>query len=375
MRTASLTRLIFCFLFALGACTAFAQEPSPTPPIIPPGKKLIVGIYDKPPYAIKNEDGDWTGLSVDLWTALARQLNLTYEYRETPYEQMLPDLRSQKLDFVIAELPVEAELEKVIDFSQPFLTSSLGIAMATKSNRTDWRRLIPHIFGGEFLELMLCIVLGIFIASYLIWRVERKHHNDHFGGKTLAGFGSAVWFSAVTMTTVGYGDKTPQTLLGRVIAFVWMMVGVLIIAAFTAMVATTATSLNFVPREIKNPNELRGTRIGVVTDSSAEIVLKKHQIATFGYKSTEAALDALLKEEVSSVVDDRMVLAYLQENNYAGKVQLLSLRFHEFYVSFAMPDDSAIRETLNIALLELIHSSEWKKQLSFWVGKNNSPAY
>ncbi|MEO6052679.1 MAG: transporter substrate-binding domain-containing protein, partial [Chthoniobacterales bacterium] len=145
MRTASLIRLIFCFLFTLGACTA--QEPSPTPPIIPPGKKLIVGIYNKPPYAIKNDDGLWTGLSVDLWTSLARQLNLSYEYKETPYEQMLPDLQNGKLDFVIAELPVEAELEKVIDFSQPFLTSSLGVAMPTSSNRTDWLGLIRHIFG------------------------------------------------------------------------------------------------------------------------------------------------------------------------------------------------------------------------------------
>ncbi|MEO6053938.1 MAG: ion channel, partial [Chthoniobacterales bacterium] len=224
-----------------------------------------------------------------------------------------------------------------------------------------------------FLELMAVIVIGIFIASFFIWYVERKHHNDHFGGKTLAGFGSAVWFSAVTMTTVGYGDKTPQTLAGRIIAFIWMMAGVLIIATFTAMVATTAAKM--MPKELKNPDELRGMSIGVVTDSSGELVLKKHNIPTIGYKSTDAALDAMLKGEVQSVVDDRMVLAYLQENNYAGKVQLLSLRFHEFYVSFAMPDNSPIRETLNIALLELIHSSEWKKQLTFWVGKNNSPAY
>ncbi len=55
----------------------------------------------------------------------------------------------------------------------------------------------------------------------------------HFGGKPIHGFGSALWFAAVTMTTVGYGDKTPQTPLGRGLAFIWMFLGIVLVSAFT----------------------------------------------------------------------------------------------------------------------------------------------
>lgn len=373
-----MTRLLCGLFILLGFCapSAFAvTSASPTPPIISPTKKLFVGIYNKPPYAIKNDEGQWTGLSVDLWARLARKLNLTYEYREMPYEEMIPALRSGKLDFVIAELPVESDLEKVIDFSQPFLTSSLAIAVPAKIAKINWFAIIENIFDKNFLIILLCIVVGIFVASFLIWWVEQKSHNDHFGGKKLHGFGSAVWFSAVTMTTVGYGDKTPQTLVGRLIAFLWMMAGVLIIAGFTAAVASTQTQTSNAQLMAIRPQDLHHMRVGVVTDSSAEKVLKKHNIKNTDFKSSEDALEALTNGKLDAVVDDRMVIAYYLQNGYGNKVRLLPVHFHEFFLSFAMPDSSPIRETLNIELLDLIHSSEWNMQLSYWLGKDNSPAF
>lgn len=50
------------------------------------------------------------------------------------------------------------------------------------------------------------------------------------------------------MTTVGYGDKSPKSFLARVYSAVWMIVGIIIVATFTAEVSSGLTSKNVRPR-------------------------------------------------------------------------------------------------------------------------------
>jgi voltage-gated potassium channel len=54
---------------------------------------------------------------------------------------------------------------------------------------------------------------------------------------TIVTLGDALWWAIVTATTVGYGDISPTTWEGRVIAVVLMLVGIAVIGAFTASLA------------------------------------------------------------------------------------------------------------------------------------------
>lgn len=56
--------------------------------------------------------------------------------------------------------------------------------------------------------------------------------------RTISGFGDALWWSAATITTVGYGDITPVTLAGRGVALMTMVVGISTFAIITARVAS-----------------------------------------------------------------------------------------------------------------------------------------
>lgn len=56
-----------------------------------------------------------------------------------------------------------------------------------------------------------------------------------FEGKSVI---DALWWSIVTLTTVGYGDITPVTLGGRLIAIMDMMVGIGVLATFSATIAS-----------------------------------------------------------------------------------------------------------------------------------------
>ncbi|KAF5914978.1 hypothetical protein HPG69_018448, partial [Diceros bicornis minor] len=62
----------------------------------------------------------------------------------------------------------------------------------------------------------LCLIL----ASFLVYLAE-KGENDHFDT-----YADALWWGLITLTTIGYGDKYPQTWNGRLLAATFTLIGV-----------------------------------------------------------------------------------------------------------------------------------------------------
>ena len=59
-----------------------------------------------------------------------------------------------------------------------------------------------------------------------------------FDAKEYPTFGDALWFTLQTITTVGYGDSTPVTVVGRVVTSVVMLVSIGLITVITAIITS-----------------------------------------------------------------------------------------------------------------------------------------
>lgn len=55
-------------------------------------------------------------------------------------------------------------------------------------------------------------------------------------------FGDALWWSIVTCTTVGYGDISPSTTIGRIVAIILMVFGISLIGMLTGAITMYFTS-------------------------------------------------------------------------------------------------------------------------------------
>jgi voltage-gated potassium channel len=107
----------------------------------------------------------------------------------------------------------------------------------------------------HYVALVTAVIVGV--GAIGIYAVESgENANIH-------SIGDAFWWSIVTATTVGYGDVSPVTTEGRLIAVMLMIVGIGFIGIFTA----TITSFFVVPAQNRSDFEERLIRIEAKLDA------------------------------------------------------------------------------------------------------------
>ena len=73
------------------------------------------------------------------------------------------------------------------------------------------------------------LAINTYIMAALMYLVERSNDPNHFGS-----IFRAFWFSFVSVTTIGYGDVTPISALGKAIAGIFALFGIICVTFLTA---------------------------------------------------------------------------------------------------------------------------------------------
>ena len=146
-------------------------------------------------------------ISVAIWAAFA----IDYAVRLSLSVHRWIFVTTHKLDLMMVALPMLRMLRVVLLL------------------RKSFRSISTERIAGS----LISIVIGIVVAgAFLEWRVEYDAP-----GANITTFGTALWWSIVTTTTVGYGDTYPVTPMGRLIGSAIMVVGIGLIGTVSATVA------------------------------------------------------------------------------------------------------------------------------------------
>jgi voltage-gated potassium channel Kch len=103
------------------------------------------------------------------------------------------------------------------------------------------KRLVRGLQTGRVLPALFVTMIGLIFVFAAIMRIADP--------KSFETFGTALWWSASTVTTVGYGDVVPKEPFGRFVAAILMVLGFAFLSLVTGTIASALVSRYNVDKE------------------------------------------------------------------------------------------------------------------------------
>ena len=323
---------------------------------------LRVGVSGSPPFVMPR--GEVTqGISIQIWEEVASRLNQPFELVHQPNtEANLRALERGDLDLSIGPISITPDrlANPRIDFTQPYFHGKEGLMLPVKAPGL-WERFKPF-FGWAALSSLGGLMILLFLVGNLIWLAERRRNVEHFPRHYLHGVGNGMWFALVTLTTVGYGDRSPTTKTGRMIAGVWMLMSLLALSSITAGLASafTVSLSKLEPDAVRERSDLRGKTVSVVSGTTSKTWAKIYGARPKEASSLDQAIDLLAKGEVDAVLFDEAPLRYYLQQTPEAPFKMASFSLANQTYGFVVPMNSDLRTPIDVILLQMQRSGEVK---------------
>uniref|UniRef100_A0AAQ5X1A8 Potassium voltage-gated channel, KQT-like subfamily, member 5a n=1 Tax=Amphiprion ocellaris TaxID=80972 RepID=A0AAQ5X1A8_AMPOC len=97
------------------------------------------------------------------------------------------------------------------------------LRMVRMDRRGGTWKLLGSVVYAHSKELVTAWYIGFLVlifSSFLVYLVEKEFNKD------FATYADALWWGTITLTTIGYGDKTPQTWTGRLLSAGFALLGI-----------------------------------------------------------------------------------------------------------------------------------------------------
>ena len=314
-----------------------------------------IAIKDAGPFAHQVGD-DWQGLSVDLINLLAENLGFTYTFIDAGDIKALIGLVADNpdgtmIDMSIAALSLTEEREKVLDFSHPYFTTPQGILTKQNGNYV-W-------FIGSKVLIGLTVLLTVaMICGFLFSRLDKEDIPTTWDG---------TWYSIVVATTTGLGDLYTKLVAGRVLTIILMLSSMFFMPVFTSYI-TSALTVEKLSDDITTLADLERVKTVTIMTSTSDQLLSLVGIK-HGYVGSLAAGVAMVKSgQAKAFVYDKAMLDYivLREDNSSLVVHPVNSGQERYGIAF--PTGSPLRESFNVAILNIIDSPEWKRLTTHYFG-------
>jgi ABC-type amino acid transport substrate-binding protein len=324
---------------------------------------IRIAVKEFPPLVMAEKKG----LCIDMATVICERNGLVPEfvfYKNVP--EFIEAVEKKDTDLGFSGITITADREKLVDFSQPFFDSGLIIAVHANNAKkiTRFPTVIIRVIGFS----LVIFLVGLTFVAHIIWWLEKDDENIHgFSTKYSKGIVDAYWWAVVTMTTVGYGDKCPKKISGRLVAAAWMIIGIMWFAGFTATLSTVLTLNRLQPGNIRSIADLDQRRVALIEGTTTENYLRYYNIKMVLSGSLEEMITLLKNDQVDAVIYDAPPLQYRAKSD--PEIQVVGDLFAEqrYGVVFPEEGDDRLKEIFNREIINMQQNGEFQKIYDKWL--------
>lgn len=341
-----------------------------TVPTLERGERVRVAVCDLPPWAIPPSSGNpaWSGLSIHLVREVASALGLEVELRSYDLEGVLTAVERGDADIGGVAVPITAD--NLARFSMTPAFDESGISIATHL-RPPLRfvTVIRHVTNQQVLLWSGTLALMCILFGAMLWLMERRR-NPPFEGSPTRGIAEASWWSVVTMFTVGYGDRVPVTVRGKIVAVAWMALSFILVTVASGLVTSALTVQQLRPL-VSGAAELAKVRVGCVDGSDGERFLQSAGIHFRKYATYEEAVAALSAMHIEAIVGSTMALEFLVARSHSSELTVLPQGLRKDYVGFPMRYglSPALEKRFELEMLKVSQSEVFRAYRSALIGE------
>jgi polar amino acid transport system substrate-binding protein len=306
----------------------------------------------EPPFVSKLAGG-YGGLAIELWEQIAFSQGWQSKYIEVSSFPELMDMVSKgTIDIAVGDLSITSQRLKLMDFSQPYFDSGLQI-MVDSHRHTGLRALLRGMYEAGHLRIIAAGAALLGLATIALTFFDRRL-DPEFPKEWVPGLADSFYHVMSTSVT---GNPTHKRIiegpLGRFLAALCLLLGVLIAAYITSSMTSVMTA-NTLHGEIMGPQDLPGKKIGTIAGTAAEAYCRSAGLDTEGYGDVDSAVRALLARKISAIVYNAPTLRFYAREHPDLPVIEVGPLFAPRKFGFAMPLGSLLERGINPALMGLI---------------------
>lgn len=310
------------------------------------------------------------GFSIDIFNEIARRLHRNVAWYSLPTQaQLLPYVQSGNADAAISAITMTPERESRVDFSIPYFDSGLQIMVHTRNDNSFLAtiRSVPWLAIGQFVGVAAAIV---FILANIVWLMEKKDDRS-FQKPYWRAIGEGIWVTMLIIATGEHGERDAPGIWKRVLVPTMWLIGVVLIAQLTATVTSSQTVARL-QSSIRGPDDLPGKSIATVPGTIAADYLTQRGLKFISVTNADDGFRILAQGDVQAIVYDAPTLQYWAARLGNGELAVVGPIFRPEKYGIALPAGSALRKSINEALLAMYEDGTYEQIYRKWFARQQA---